>query len=65
MALLYADEDRAQRNTKLADYGLETPRCSVALDLGGGGEGDEDSSLTRQSSRGGSARRENRWGGDE
>jgi hypothetical protein len=29
------EQDRTQRNTKLADYGLETPRCSVALDLGG------------------------------
>jgi hypothetical protein len=29
------EQDRAQRNTKLADYGLEAPRYSVALELGG------------------------------
>lgn len=29
------EQDRTERKTKLADYGLETPRCSVALDLGG------------------------------
>ena len=29
------EQDRAQRKTQLAEYGLETPRCSVALDLGG------------------------------
>jgi len=28
-------QDRSQRNTKLADYGLEPVRCSLALDLGG------------------------------
>lgn len=29
------EQERTQRNTKLADYGLEPARCSVALDLGG------------------------------
>ena len=29
------EQDRTQRNAKLADYGLEVPRCSIALDLGG------------------------------
>jgi len=32
---IITEADRAQRNTKLADYGLEAPRCSVALDFGG------------------------------
>ena len=29
------EQDRTQRNAKLADYGLEAPHCSIALDLGG------------------------------
>ena len=29
------EQERTQRNTKLSDYGLESPRCTVALDLGG------------------------------
>ncbi|MCX7008602.1 MAG: DUF4340 domain-containing protein [Kiritimatiellaeota bacterium] len=32
---IITEQERTQRNTKLADYGLELPRCSVALDLGG------------------------------
>lgn len=29
------EQDRAQRKTKLADYGLETPRCAITVDFDG------------------------------